>query len=120
MLALDTNTLIYFFKGTGRVGERMLTRAPSEIAIPAIVAYEIETGIAKSASPDKRRASAPMASSPESSYHWGGPLADAFRGGVAGSPIGSRMARPCTASVVKAIATCLDEVAKSAWSLPCA
>ena len=56
VLALDTNTLIYFFKGAGRVGERILTRAPSEIAIPAIVAYEIETGIAKSASPDKRRA----------------------------------------------------------------
>jgi tRNA(fMet)-specific endonuclease VapC len=56
MLALDTNTLIYFFKGMGRVGERMLATAPSEVAIPAIVAYEIETGIAKSASPDKRRA----------------------------------------------------------------
>lgn len=33
----------------------MLGSAPSEIAIPAIVVYEIETGIAKSRDPAKRR-----------------------------------------------------------------
>lgn len=55
MLALDTNTLIYFFKGIGNVAERLLATAPSEIAIPAIVLYELEAGLAKSKSPIKRR-----------------------------------------------------------------
>jgi tRNA(fMet)-specific endonuclease VapC len=48
---LDTNTLIYFFKGKGRVAERMIAETPANIGIPAIVVYELETGIAKSASP---------------------------------------------------------------------
>lgn len=55
MFALDTNTLIYFFKGKGRVADNLLARAPAEIAIPAIVAYEIETGIAKSPARETRR-----------------------------------------------------------------
>ncbi len=55
MLALDTNTLIYFFKGMGRVGERLLSTAPSEIAVSTIVLYELELGLAKSSSPDRRR-----------------------------------------------------------------
>lgn len=55
MFALDTNTLICFFKGSGRVAERLLATAPTEIAIPAISVYEIETGIAKSREPGKRR-----------------------------------------------------------------
>ncbi|MFO8155450.1 MAG: type II toxin-antitoxin system VapC family toxin [Pseudomonadota bacterium] len=53
--ALDTNTLIYFFKGQGRVAEHLLTTAPADILIPAVVVYEIETGIAKSNEPEKRR-----------------------------------------------------------------
>lgn len=56
MFALDTTTLIHFFKGTGNVGEKLLTCAPAEISIPAIVVYEIETGIAKSSDPAQRRA----------------------------------------------------------------
>lgn len=55
MYALDTNTLIYFFKGAGRVTEHLFNTAPASIAIPAIVLYEIETGIAKSSQPEKRR-----------------------------------------------------------------
>lgn len=55
MYALDTNTLIYFFKGHGHVPERMLGTAPSQIAIPSVVLYEIETGIAKSNQPQTRR-----------------------------------------------------------------
>lgn len=51
--ALDTNTLIYFFKGKGQVASRMLAVPPSSIAIPAIVAFEIHTGIAKSSRPAK-------------------------------------------------------------------
>ena len=54
MYVLDTNTLIYFFKGQGRVAERMCLEAPADIAIPAIVIFELQTGIAKSASPRKR------------------------------------------------------------------
>lgn len=55
MWVLDTNTLIYFFKGMGRVPEKLLSTAPSDIAIPAIVLYELEVGIAKSSAPHKRR-----------------------------------------------------------------
>jgi tRNA(fMet)-specific endonuclease VapC len=55
MFALDSNTLIYYFKGVGRVMVQMSTRAPSEIGIPVVVLYELETGIAKSQQPQKRR-----------------------------------------------------------------
>ncbi len=56
MFALDTNTLIYFFKGAGRVSERLLATAPSEVALPSVVLYELEVRIAESAQPLKRRA----------------------------------------------------------------
>ena len=52
---LDTNTLIYFFKGMGDVSKHMLAQSPSEIAIPTVVLFELEVGIAKSTSPDKRK-----------------------------------------------------------------
>ena len=55
MYALDTNTLIYFFKGIGRVAGKLLAQPPSEIQIPTVVAYEIETGIAKSERAEARR-----------------------------------------------------------------
>jgi tRNA(fMet)-specific endonuclease VapC len=55
MFALDTNTLVYLFKGAGRVGERLLAEAPADIAIPAVVLYELELGIALSSQPAKRR-----------------------------------------------------------------
>jgi len=55
MFALDTNTLIYFFKGIGRVAENLLAQPPSEIEIPTVVVYEIETGIAKAERPQTRR-----------------------------------------------------------------
>ena len=55
MFALDTNSLIYFFKGQGRVAERLLATPPSEIGVPAVVLFELEVGIAKSSSPRKRR-----------------------------------------------------------------
>lgn len=53
--ALDTNTLIYFFKGMGKVEQKMLAKAPSDILLPAVVLFELETGIAKSQAPAKRR-----------------------------------------------------------------
>jgi len=55
MYILDTNTLIYFFKGIGSVPSKFLSISPKDIAIPAIVIYELEYGIAKSSSPKKRQ-----------------------------------------------------------------
>ncbi len=55
MFVLDTNTLIYYFKGMGNVADNLLQYPPRDIAIPSIVLYELETGLAKSAAPEKRR-----------------------------------------------------------------
>ena len=52
---LDTNTLIYFFKGLGDVSKHMLAQSPSELSIPTVVLFELEVGIAKSTSPRKRK-----------------------------------------------------------------
>ena len=54
MWVLDTNTLIYFFKGEGRVAETLFQHPPRDIAVPAIVVYELQVGIAKSSSPKNR------------------------------------------------------------------
>lgn len=54
MFVLDTNTLIYFFKGMGAVAENLLSVSPKDVGIPAIVLFELEYGIAKSTSPRKR------------------------------------------------------------------
>jgi tRNA(fMet)-specific endonuclease VapC len=54
MFVLDTSTLIYFFKGMGNVSTRLLQTPPREISVPSIVVYELEVGIAKSTSPEKR------------------------------------------------------------------
>ena len=53
---LDTNTLIYFFKGIGNVKSQLLSLPPNEIGVPTIVLFEVEVGIAKSSSPRKRTA----------------------------------------------------------------
>ncbi len=54
MYVLDTNILIYFFKGLGNVSRNLLGTPPKEIAIPAIVLFELEVGIGKSQLPEKR------------------------------------------------------------------
>lgn len=54
MYVLDTNTLIYFFKGVTNVVDNFLDKSPNEIGVPAIVVYELEVGIAKSNFPKKR------------------------------------------------------------------
>jgi tRNA(fMet)-specific endonuclease VapC len=51
---LDTNTLIYFFKGIGNVADNLLAVSPKDIGLPAVVLYELEYGIAGSTSPKKR------------------------------------------------------------------
>lgn len=55
MYVLDTNTLIYFFKGVGNVSDRLLSTPPVEIGIPAVVVFELEAGIRISKSPQRRR-----------------------------------------------------------------
>ena len=55
MFVLDTNTLVYFFRGEGEVARRLLSTAPADIAVPTVVVYELETGIAKSKDAAKRR-----------------------------------------------------------------
>lgn len=54
MFVLDTNTLIYFFRGSGNVPQNLLSKSPKDIGIPTIVLFELEVGIAKSRFPRKR------------------------------------------------------------------
>jgi tRNA(fMet)-specific endonuclease VapC len=55
VFALDTNTVIYYFKGMGGVAERLLATPPHEVALPSVVVYELERGVLSSKS-TKRRA----------------------------------------------------------------
>jgi tRNA(fMet)-specific endonuclease VapC len=55
MYALDTNTLVYFFRGEGGVASRLLSTPPRDIAVPSVVVFELEVGIARSNQPKKRR-----------------------------------------------------------------
>ena len=54
MYLLDTNTLIYYFKGMGNVSQKLLSQSPKNISVLSIVIFELEVGIAKSTSPHKR------------------------------------------------------------------
>jgi tRNA(fMet)-specific endonuclease VapC len=54
MFVLDTNTVIYFFKGSGNVPQTLLGKSPKDIGIPTIVLFELEVGVAKSGSSSKR------------------------------------------------------------------
>jgi len=55
MYALDTNSVVFFFKGMGRVGARLLAMRPGDVAIPSVVLYELEVGAVLSTAPGKRR-----------------------------------------------------------------
>lgn len=54
MYILDTNTLIYYFKGMGKVAQRLLACPPQDIGVPTVVLFELSVGILKSTSPKKR------------------------------------------------------------------
>jgi len=54
MYILDTNTIIYFFKGIGEVSQNLFSHSPKIIHVPSVVVYELEVGIAKSSNPRKR------------------------------------------------------------------
>ena len=51
---LDTNTLIYFFRGQGNIAQHLWQHSPQDIGLPAIVLFELNVGIAKSTAPKKR------------------------------------------------------------------
>jgi len=55
MYVLDTNILIYFFKGLAGVPQKLMSVSPKDIGIPTVVIYELEYGITKSSSPKKRQ-----------------------------------------------------------------
>jgi tRNA(fMet)-specific endonuclease VapC len=54
MYVLDTNTLIYYFKGMGQVAQNLLACSPKDIGLPTVVLFELSVGILKSTSPGKR------------------------------------------------------------------
>jgi tRNA(fMet)-specific endonuclease VapC len=91
---LDTNSLIYFFQGEGRVAHRILAVPPSLLAIPAIALFELEVGIAKSTSPERRRQQLAQLLALLPVLPFGAPeatIAGRLRAGLelAGTPIGS-------------------------------
>ena len=55
MFVLDTNTIIYFFKGVGQVATHIAQTKPDEIFVPSIVYYELSVGVAKSRAPLERK-----------------------------------------------------------------
>ncbi len=55
MYLLDTNTLIYYFKGLGNVADRLLAERPADVVTTTITVFELLVGIAKSAAPARRR-----------------------------------------------------------------
>jgi tRNA(fMet)-specific endonuclease VapC len=55
MFALDTNTLICFFKQEGQVAAHLRGVSASQVHIPALVLFELEYGILRSTRPDLQR-----------------------------------------------------------------
>ncbi len=56
MFALDTNTVLDFFRGKGEVARNLLAAPPGEVALPAIVAYEVWVGVLGSQNAKRRQA----------------------------------------------------------------
>jgi tRNA(fMet)-specific endonuclease VapC len=57
---LDTNTIIHCLKGREPASSRFRSSRPAEIAIPSVVAYELEYGTLRVASLERRRILARM------------------------------------------------------------
>lgn len=53
--ALDSNVIIHYLRGEGRVAKRMLGESPERIWIPTVVAYEVEVGVLGSRFGARRR-----------------------------------------------------------------
>jgi tRNA(fMet)-specific endonuclease VapC len=60
MTLLDSNTVIHCLKNREPAVSRFRAATPSKIAIPSIVAYELEYGTLKIASPQRRKILARM------------------------------------------------------------
>lgn len=45
MLVLDSNTISYYFRGDARVVARLQAEQPADVAVPAIVVYELRYGL---------------------------------------------------------------------------
>lgn len=45
MYALDTNTVLDYFRNRGAVAANLLAVPPSELAVPAVAAYEVWFGV---------------------------------------------------------------------------
>lgn len=56
MYVLDTNTLLDYFRGRGNVAKNLLAVPPSEVALPAIAAYEVWVGVLSSRNAGRRQA----------------------------------------------------------------
>ena len=54
MTILDTNTLIHYLKGHPSVVSRLQSTSPRQLAIPSIVAYEMDYGTLKTGSSRRR------------------------------------------------------------------
>jgi tRNA(fMet)-specific endonuclease VapC len=55
MFLLDTNTVVDYFRGKGKVAERLLVLPPSEVGLPAVVAYEVWVGVLGSQNAQRRQ-----------------------------------------------------------------
>ena len=55
IFALDSNVVIHAMKGVGRVATRLASISPADIAIPAVVVYELEFGKLRSSESERRR-----------------------------------------------------------------
>jgi tRNA(fMet)-specific endonuclease VapC len=55
LILLDTNVLIHYLKGDPEIVARIQNASPTELAIPAIVLYELEYGTLRSNLPARRR-----------------------------------------------------------------
>jgi len=56
LYALDTNSLSYFLKGRGRVGQRLLAQPPAKVGLPSVVLYELVFGATRSQAPPDLKA----------------------------------------------------------------
>lgn len=55
MYALDTNTVLDYFRERGSVAKNLLAVPPSEVALPAIVVYEVWIGVLGSQNARRRQ-----------------------------------------------------------------
>jgi tRNA(fMet)-specific endonuclease VapC len=55
VFALDANALIHALKGIGQVRQAIEGTSPTDLAVPAVVAYKLEVGTLRSRNPAARR-----------------------------------------------------------------